>query len=113
VVASARRQSLYMLHSTAHWQKTIHGYSGMQPPLHDAVYAQLLNFPDERVLARLASLGVTYVIVHTDLYSVEDWRRVDARLDGCKAWLALEHAEGAGRVYSLRQPPESSSDCLQ
>ena len=113
VVAWARRQSTYMLHSMAHWQKTIHGYSGMQPALHDALYAQLLNFPDEPVLARLASMGVTYVVVHTELYSPAEWRRVGARLDRCKEWLVLEHAEDAGRVYSLRRPVGSSGDCLQ
>ena len=29
-----RRQTAFMLHSMAHWQKTVHGYSGLRPPLH-------------------------------------------------------------------------------
>ena len=29
-----KRQSEYMLHSMAHWQKTVHGWSGLQPPRH-------------------------------------------------------------------------------
>jgi hypothetical protein len=102
VVASARRQSLYMLHSAAHWQKTIHGYSGMQPALHDQLYSEMLRFPDESVLARLASLGVTYVVVHGELYSDEQWRAIAGRLDRSGDWLALQHADGNARVYSLR-----------
>ena len=30
-----RRHTEYMLHSMAHWQKTIEGYSGLRPALHD------------------------------------------------------------------------------
>src|SRR5581483_4656839 len=100
VVTSARRQSLYMLHSAAHWQKTIHGYSGMQPPLHDALYQEMRTFPDDAVLAHLASLGVTHVVVHSDLYSPDEWRRVSAQLDRRRDRVILEHVEGAGRVYS-------------
>jgi len=102
VVAAARRQSTYMLHSTAHWQKTIHGYSGMQPPLHDVLYLELRTFPDERSLTHLSSIGVTDVVVHTELYSPDEWRRVSAALDRFSDRLPLEHTEGAGRVYSLR-----------
>jgi hypothetical protein len=103
VVASARRQSLYMLHSAAHWQKTIHGYSGMQPALHDELYPEMLRFPDEGTLARLAALGVTYVVVHGELYSDEEWSAIAARLDRSGGWLALEHVDGKARVYSLRR----------
>ena len=102
VVASARRQSLYMLHSAAHWQKTIHGYSGMQPALHDQLYSEMLRFPDESVLARLASLGVTYIVVHGELYADEEWRTVAARLERCHDSLTLAHEDGSGRVYMLR-----------
>jgi len=106
VVASARRQSLYMLHSAAHWQKTIHGYSGMQPALHDDLYAEMLRFPDERVLARLVSLGVTYVVVHGELYAGEEWSAIATQLDRRGEWLALEHVDGNARVYSLRRPAD-------
>src|SRR5262249_39624883 len=48
------RQSVFMLHSTAHWQKTIHGYSGIRPALHAVLYSELSTFPNEEVLSRLA-----------------------------------------------------------
>ena len=39
--AFERRQTMFMLHSTAHWQKTVHGYSGIRAPLHDGLYVLL------------------------------------------------------------------------
>src|SRR5207247_11417324 len=68
VVAWARRQSMYMLHSTAHWLPTIHGYSGIQPALHEKLYSQLITFPNDPVLESLSSIGVTHLVIHTDLY---------------------------------------------
>ena len=90
-----------MLHSTAHWQKTVHGYSGFRPPLHIELYWQLRLFPDLESLQALARLGVTYVVVHTDLYPREDWPLIDAKLTQFSNWLKLEHQEEGGRVYSL------------
>ncbi len=34
VTRSVRYHSTYMLHSMAHWQKTVNGYSGIRPDLH-------------------------------------------------------------------------------
>ena len=107
IVRWTRRQSLFMLHSTAHWQKTIHGYSGLQPALHDALYLELLKFPADSVLARLASLGVTYVVVHSDLYRPEEWHDVDDCLARSAAWLTLRYGDATGRVYSLQQRPDA------
>ena len=56
--ARERRHTEYMLHSMAHWQKTVEGYSGLRPPLHEALYAQLQRFPDERSLRGLAQLEI-------------------------------------------------------
>lgn len=100
-----RLQTAYMLHSMAHWQKTVHGYSGLRPPLHEDLYRQLRNFPDEKGLYTLWRLGVGYVVVHTDAYPPGEWATVEERIGQFRAWLTLEHAEGAGRVYSLRGPP--------
>lgn len=97
-----RRQTEYMLHSMAHWQKTVHGYSGIRPPLHEMLYQQLRTFPDERSLAALESLGVTYLVVHTDLYPDGEWPEVESRLERFRDVLQLEQVEGEGRVYALR-----------
>ena len=97
-----RRQTVYMLHSMAHWQKTVHGYSGFRPPRHELLFRQLRNFPDEESLEHLRRLGVRYVVVHEDYYQPTDWPVVEERLRRFEDGLRLEHQDGAGRVYSLR-----------
>ncbi|MEP7307130.1 MAG: hypothetical protein ABJA98_16580 [Acidobacteriota bacterium] len=99
-----RRHTEYMLHSMAHWQKTVEGYSGLRPALHEALYARLLTFPDQDSLRSLTEIGVDYVVVHTDLYSPEERPRLDARLAMFQPWLTLQREDGAGRVYRLRAP---------
>jgi hypothetical protein len=96
-----RRQTAYMLHSMGHWQKTVHGYSGIRAPLHDRLYVLLRGFPDEASLDELARLDVRYIVVHTELYPPGDWDRVAAGIDRSGGRLQLEHVAGTGRVYSL------------
>jgi hypothetical protein len=98
-----RRQTEFMLHSTAHWQKTVHGYSGLRPPRHEELYWQLRLFPDPQSITSLVNLGVQYIVVHTDLYPPGEWPLVEARLAQFSDRLQLEHQDGAGRVYRLRQ----------
>ena len=99
-----RRQTMYMLHSMAHWQKTVHGYSGIRAPLHDRLYVLLRGFPDGASLEELARLDVRYVVVHTELYAPGEWEQVAARIDRYGGWIRLEHVAGTGRVYSLHPP---------
>jgi hypothetical protein len=101
VIHSEALHTTYMLHTRAHWQKTINGYSGMRPPLHAALFPRLRGFPDEFTLQSLVDLGVDYVVIHTELYPPGEWMEVDARLKGFTKWLKLEYAEGPGLVYSL------------
>ncbi len=97
-----RRQTVYMLHSTAHWQKTVHGYSGFRPPRHELLFRQLRTFPDEESLEHLRRLGIRYIVVHQDYYQPADWPVVEERLRRFADGLRLEHQDGPGRVYSLR-----------
>lgn len=97
-----RRQAAYILHSMAHWQKTVHGHSGLRPALHERLYGQLRTFPDEASIAALADLHITYIVVHTDLYEEGQWQDVENRLEQFRDILHLEQVEGAGRVYALR-----------
>jgi len=96
-----RQETAYMIHSTAHWQKTVHGYSGWRTDFHRVLYEQMDSFPDDRSIASLSSLGVTYIVVHTDLYTPEAWCTVEERLRQFASQLRLEHVEGPGRVYAL------------
>jgi hypothetical protein len=105
----SRFYTTYMLHATAHWQKTIHGYSGVQAALHDRLYEELKYFPDERSMKSLADLGVTYVVVHADLFDPRHWADVERALPNFRAWLTLVHEEGAGRIYALQAPGADQS----
>lgn len=99
--ALERQQTTSMLHATAHWQKTIHGYSGIRRPFHDQLYLDLTGFPDARSINSLRNVGVTHVVVHTDAYgSADKWRMVEEQIARTPA-LRLERVEGAGRAYAL------------
>jgi hypothetical protein len=105
-VAWNLRQSEFMLHSMAHWQKTIHGYSGITPRLHQALFQELAHFPDARSLDRLEGLGVNFVVVHTSLYPAAAWPAVDARLRAFPDDLTLVYEDHESRVYRLRARPD-------
>jgi hypothetical protein len=91
-----------MLHSTLHWQKTVHGYSGILPVSHEVLYKELRSFPDVQSLQHLKQLGVTYVIAHTDRFPPNELARFEEGVRSFDAQLKLEFLEPAGRVYSLR-----------
>jgi hypothetical protein len=102
VGALERHQTRSMFHATAHWHKTIHGYSSLRRPLHDQLYRDLSAFPDAVSIASLQAVGVTHVIVHTDDYG-DRWPAVEERIAATPA-LRLLHVEAAGRAYSLAPP---------
>lgn len=96
-----RYHSTYMLHSMAHWQRTVHGHSSLLMPLHEQLYDGLRNFPDEASVGRLVELGVTYLVVHRDGYDAEAWADVERRLPSFADRLTLVHEESGGRVYRI------------
>lgn len=101
---SEQDQVDYMNHTTVHWQKTIQGYHGWRRDFHEALYADMRGFPDARSLERLTELRVTYVVVHQERYSPEEWAQVEDGLRRFASQLRLEHVEGSGRVYSVISP---------
>ena len=101
-----RFQTTYMLHSMAHWQKTVHGYGGIRPSRHGILYQELNEFPDTQSLGSLAALGGTYVVVHMNMYSPEEWAKVDARLPAFSDRLKLEYSDPVSRVYALQRVPD-------
>jgi hypothetical protein len=92
ITVREEQESIYMLHSMAHWQKTVHGYSGLLPDFSDELYTKVAQFPDSASLSALSKLGVTYVVVHDPA--------IAPRL-GPFPELKLEHAEADGQVYRL------------
>ena len=101
-----RDQSVYMLHSMAHWQKTVHGFSGFDPPEHYRMYATLRGFPEAASLDRLRAFGVTHVVVHVDRYSPDRWPSVDEALERADG-LERVFQESRSRVYRLRYDPRT------
>ena len=99
-----QREATFMLHSTAHWQKTVHGYSGFRSEPAQQLLTELAEFPSEQGLQHLSELGVTDLVVHADLFPPGDWPVVEQRIAGFSGWLTLRHVEGDGRVYALRRP---------
>jgi len=96
----------YMVHSTAHFQKTVMGYSGLVPPKHAVLFDKLSSFPSRETLEMLLDdFGVNYVVVHLDFAEDEQQRRdLEQRIDQFQAWMTLEHADGDGRVYAIHRP---------
>lgn len=103
--AYERHHTMAMLHATAHWQPTIHGYSGIRPALHKRVYRELTAFPDATSLASLREVGVTYVVVHGERYPIDRRAEIDARYRQFADQLRLERVEGDGRVYRILPDP--------
>ncbi len=94
-----RFQTTYMLHSMAHWQKTIHGFSGFEPPQQTQLFQELRGFPDDLSLQRLRELGVSYLIVHEDMYRPGEWPQVQSRLEQFGDRLTLEHAGSVQAMF--------------
>ena len=96
------RQSEFMVHSMAHWQKTIHGYSGITPRLHETLFKTLTDFPDVRTLDDLESLGVTFVVFHKSLYRPHAWTAMQTRIQNFPEDLTLVFEDREACVYRLR-----------
>jgi hypothetical protein len=96
-------QVRYMMHSTAHWQKTIHGFNGWRSAFHNELFADLSTLPIEKIIDRLEEIGVTYLVVHEDRYAPEEWPAIETALAGMGSRLPLLRDEGKGRVYSVQR----------
>jgi hypothetical protein len=107
-VGYERHQTIYMLHSMAHWQRTVAGYGGIRPAFHQDLDRLLHVFPDEASLRRLAEIGVTHVVVHIDMYDPALWPEAETRLRAYEGgWLKLAYSDATSRVYTI-QPPAAA-----
>ncbi len=103
--ADSRRADMatnFMLHSLAHHQPTVFGYSGVEPPGYKDMYNDLIRFPSDQSITRLTNLGVTYAVVHLEYYAAEFRAEYEARLTSFGDRLRLVHQDGLGRVYRLQ-----------
>ena len=104
VDAANGRNARFMLHSAAHFQKTVHGFSGMLPKPHEALYAAMYHFPDENSLRQLLDFGVTLVVIHEDFTTDAQRAETTKTITPFAAWLTFLHEEPDGRVYALHRP---------
>lgn len=95
-----RFHTMAMLHAMAHWQKTVHGYSGFRAPFHERLYLEMRRFPDAASIASLRAVGVTYVVVHRGLYPTDQWPGVSASLAQAVG-IRMVHEEDGDRVYAV------------
>lgn len=100
-VRQARFHSEYMIHGSAHWQPMVNGYSSLVPPRHEKLYAELHEFPTEAGIAELERLGVTYVVVHTEMYQPDRWAEKERDLAQFGDRVRLLRVEGEGRAYGI------------
>jgi hypothetical protein len=102
-------QTAYMVHSTAHWQKTVNGYSGWRTVRHTELFARLRRFPDETSLESLSRLGVVYIVVHLDRFPRDQRGEVEKSLAQYSHRLQPQRVEKDAVVYRLvpsaREPP--------
>jgi hypothetical protein len=99
----ARRHAEFMLHSMAHYQPIVQGYSGIEPPGFEALERTLMLFPDEASIAELRRLNVTYAVVHMDYFPPElvEYARLGFERFERDGSLRLIHTEGHGRLYAI------------
>lgn len=97
----ARFNSEFMIHGAAHWQPMVNGYSSLVPPLHIKLFPELHEFPTEAGLTELERLGISYIIVHTEMYQPDRWAEKESQLERYGDRIRLVRVEGEGRAYRI------------
>jgi hypothetical protein len=97
------RNAIFMLHSMVHWQKTVHGFSGIVPDDHQRLYEAMAVFPSPEAIDRMRGFGVTYVVYHADMTNPEMVATIDAQFAPWTHALELMHTEDDGRIYRIWQ----------
>jgi hypothetical protein len=59
------READYLLYSTVHWHPVANGFGRHEPLPHRDNIAAFVQFPAPVAIARLRSLGIRYVVLHT------------------------------------------------
>jgi hypothetical protein len=70
----------YIYASTFHWQRLLNGMSGFIPASKLEFAEAVVDFPDDRAMALLASRRTDYVMVHERYYGGERYAAVVARV---------------------------------
>ena len=95
----------YQFFQTAHWQPILDGYSGFRPPHHRELGLSLASFPDERSIALLRGLGVTWVLVHSEIMEAFQPGRAAALRTQLAQAPGIEHVQDFGSDWLYRVQP--------
>jgi hypothetical protein len=105
-------EATYMYYSTAHWKPIANGYSSFVPASYDRLAATVRLLPDGDGLSLLESMGITHLVVHTDLLAKRTPDPTDAQAQGnamVREWeprflgrrVELVYAGDPDRVYRI------------
>jgi hypothetical protein len=95
----------YQFFQTAHWQPILDGYSGFRPPHHRELGLSLASFPDERSVALLRGLGVTWVLVHSEIMEAFQPGRAAALQTQLARAPGIEQVQNFGSDWLYRVQP--------
>ena len=95
----------YQFFQTVHRQPLLDGYSGFRPPHHRELGLTLANFPDERSVTLLRGLGVTWVLVHSELMEAFQPGRAAALRTQLERAPGIEHVQDFGPEWMYRVLP--------
>lgn len=91
----------YMYYSTYHWKKLVNGYSGYYPPLYYYLKDRMVLFPGSEFLRDLQSLGVRYIIWHSQPYPPDWIKWIKGQIGEMDSSLALVEQFGSDYIYEL------------
>jgi hypothetical protein len=77
----AQEDPTYMYYSTFHWRPLVNGYSGFFPASYGHLADVLRTLPSDEGFAALREHGARYVLVHGELMTWNNYRRLIAALD--------------------------------
>jgi hypothetical protein len=105
----AYHESIYMVHSTRHWQRLLNGYSGLEPEGYQRMRDLAQRFPSAESIAAFRAHGARYVIVHRGGYGPLKRARLERELPAFAEELRLVASFDEDLVYELRPGPAAGA----
>jgi hypothetical protein len=88
-------------YSIFHWHKLVNGFSGFFPPGYDALNRAMQDFPSAESLALLEEIGVRYVVVHNNLFTVAERTGIKTHISAFANRVRLVAHDPPDDVYQL------------
>jgi len=101
--------SVYLLRSTAHWQRLVNGYAGTEPPQYAAIRESMKEFPTVDALNRLRAIGVRYAVVHLRGFGPNRRQALEERLPAFSSELRTAARFGDDLILEIHPPAPPGS----